>query len=101
MKIIRDGKGIVLTEQELCLAYEEYQRKMNIEIITSRLNGYLWEYELTSLRNNEEFLEAVAVDYQGFIDCGYEQDTAISDAINRNKDKYLNLRYEINVEVVN
>ena len=60
MKIIRDGKEIVLTEQELYLAYEEYQRKMNMEIIASRLNECLWEHELASLENNEDFLAAVA-----------------------------------------
>ena len=82
MKIVRDGKEIELTKEELRQAYEEQEEIYDIACIKRGIENYLEEDEYEMLKDNEEFIQEAAWELRRNIDkWGMEYDYAIQDAI--------------------
>ncbi len=83
MKIIRDGKEIELTKDELYRAYIEQQEMYDIDNIRMNMENYLDEDEYDKFKNNEDFIFEAACQLrrnQDKYDMVYEY--ALEDAIN-------------------
>lgn len=94
MKIIRDGKEIELTSDELFLAYQEQERLFDIQNIEDNMSGgYLKEIdedEYEALRNNKEAIEYAADVLRRNQDkTDMDYDHALEDAFKMMKRKYL------------
>lgn len=60
MKIIRNGKEIELTDEELFSAYKEQENKYDLQNIEENMAYYLSETEYSILRDNSEFINEAA-----------------------------------------
>lgn len=91
MKIVRDGKEIELTKEELRQAYEEQEEIYDIECIRRGIENYLEEYEYEILKDNEDFIQEAAWELRRNID-KYDMsfDYAIQDAISEVSGRFLN-----------
>lgn len=90
MKIIRDGKEIELTKDELFKAYMEQENIFDIQNIEDNMENYLEEPEYDLLKDNKEFIEETANELrrnQDKYDMDYEN--AIREAFDETKLKYL------------
>lgn len=90
MKIIREGKEIELTKDELFNAYMEQENIFDIQNIEDNMENYLEEPEYELLKNNKEFIEEAANELrrnQDKYDMDYEN--AIREAFEDVKLKYL------------
>lgn len=92
MKIIRDGKEIELTKEEVFNAYMEQENIFDIQNIEDNMENYLDELEYDLLKNNKEFIEETANELrrnQDKYDMDYED--AIREAFDGKKLKYLEI----------
>lgn len=92
MKIIRDGKEIELTKDELFNAYMEQENIFDIQNIEDNMENYLDESEYDLLKNNKEFIEEAANVLrrnQDKYDMDYEN--SIREAFEEVKLKYLKI----------
>ncbi len=90
MKIIREGKEIELTSEELFNAYMEQVNVFDIQNIEENMENYLEESEYDLLKNNNRFIEDTANELrrnQDKYDMDYEN--AIREAFHKTKLKYL------------
>lgn len=90
MKIIREGKEIELTKEELFNAYLEQENLFDIQNIEDNMECYLDENEFDMLKGNENFIEETANELrrnQDKYDMDYEN--AIREAFEETKLKYL------------
>lgn len=90
MKIIREGKEIELTREELFNAYIEQENIFDIQNIEDNMEKYLNESEYKLLKDNKEFIEDAASELrrnQDKYDMDYEN--AIREAFEETKLKYL------------
>lgn len=60
MKIIREGKEIELTREELFSSYMEQENIFDIQNIEDNMENYLNESEYDLLKNNKQFVEDAA-----------------------------------------
>lgn len=92
MIIIRDGKEIELTKEELFNAYIEQESIFDTQNIEDNMENYLDESEYDLLKNNKEFIEEAASELrrnQDKYDMDYEN--AIREAFEETKLKYLEI----------
>lgn len=92
MKIIRDGKEIELTKDELFKAYMEQENIFDIQNIEDNMENYLDESEYDLLKDNKEFIEEAANELrrnQDKYDMDYEN--SIREAFEEVKLKYLEI----------
>ena len=90
MKIIREGKVIELTTDELFAAYQKQEALFDIQNIKENMQNYLNEQEYDTLKNNQEFINDAAVELrrnQDKFDMTYEY--AMREAFSEIKGKYL------------
>lgn len=90
MKIIREGKEIELTREELFNAYMEQENIFDIQNIEDNMEKYLEESEYGLLKDNKQFVEEAASELrrnQDKYDMDYEN--AIREAFEEIKMKYL------------
>ena len=90
MKIIRNGKEIELTEDELFAAYQEQEVLFDVQNIEQNMQNYLDEQEYDTLKNNQEFVNDAAAELrrnQDKFDMTYEY--AMREAFSEIKGKYL------------
>lgn len=90
MKIIREGKEIELTREELFNAYIEQENIFDIQNIEDNMENYLDESEYELLKDNKEFIEVTASELkrnQDKYDMDYEN--AIREAFKETKLRYL------------
>lgn len=90
MKIIREGKEIELTREELFNAYMEQENIFDIQNIEDNMKKYLEESEYGLLKDNKQFVEEAASELrrnQDKYDMDYEN--AIREAFEEIKMKYL------------
>ncbi len=90
MKIIREGKEIELTKEELFNAYLEQENLFDVQNIEDNMECYLDEDEFDMLKGNENFIEEAANELrrnQDKYDMDYEN--AIREAFEETKLKYL------------
>lgn len=95
MKIIREGKEIELTREELFNAYLEQENIFDIQNIEDNMENYLDESEYDLLKDNKEFIEDTANELrrnQDKYDIDYEN--AIREAFEETKLKYLENKEE-------
>ena len=71
MKIIRDGKEIELTQNEMIDAYVEQERQWDIDRITELIEGH---DELQELNNDMKLFCDVAVVFRENADSSYDED---------------------------
>ena len=91
MKIVRDGKEIELTKDEIFNAYLEQESMYDIENIEQNMGNFLTEDEYEVLKDKEIFISEAASALrlnQDKYDMNYE--CALRDAISETKSKYLN-----------
>ena len=82
MEIYRFGKKIILTEQELFLAYEEQENIYDMENVRENMKAYLTSESYLKLKENQNFIEEAAYLLRTYLDKNnmtYEY--AISEAI--------------------
>lgn len=60
MEIYREGKKIILTEQELFLAYEEQENIYDMENVRENIGAYLTEEQYPKFKGNQSFIEKAA-----------------------------------------
>lgn len=60
MEIYREGKKIILTEQELFLAYEEQENIYDMENVSENMGAYLTEEQYPKFKGNQSFIEKTA-----------------------------------------
>lgn len=90
MKIIREGKEIELTREELFNAYLEQENLFDIQNIEDNMECYLDEDEFDILKDNKDFIKETANELrrnQDKYDMDYEN--AIREAFEEIKLKYL------------
>lgn len=90
MKIIREGKEIKLTREELFNAYIEQENIFDIQNIEDNMENYLEESEYDLLKDNKQFIEDAASELrrnQDKYDMDYEN--VIREAFEETKLKYL------------
>ena len=95
MKIVRDGKELELTRDELYQAYLEQQYLFDISSVKSNMEVYLDDEEYETLGDNQEFIEDVADELRRNInkyDMNFE--FAIEEAFDTIKERYLDLDKE-------
>lgn len=90
MKIIRDGKEIELTREELFNAYMEQENIFDIQNIEDNMENYLEESEYDLLKDNKVFIEDAASELRRNQD-KYDMDfeNAIREAFEETKLRYL------------
>ena len=82
MEIYRFGKKIILTEQELFLAYEEQESIYDMENVRENMGTYLTAEQYVKLKGNRSFIEEAAFLLRTYLDINnmtYEY--AIAEAI--------------------
>ena len=70
MKIIRDGKEIELTDNELYTAWEEQQHRLDCDYIRERLAEYLddlSEEEIKVIIDDRNFVSSVAYQWRKYM----------------------------------
>lgn len=77
MQIIRDGKQIELTENEVYLCYKEQLRTFNQENISENMEYYLSDEEYHLLKNHKAFIEEAASYLEDFQNDGYSYEDAL------------------------
>lgn len=90
MTIIREGKEIELTKEELFKAYMEQENVFDIQNIEDNMENYLDESEYDLLKDNKQFIDDTASELkrnQDKYDMDYEN--AIREAFDDTKLKYL------------
>lgn len=60
MEIYREGKKIILTEQELFLAYEEQENIYDMENVRENMETYLTKEQYPKFKENKKFIEKAA-----------------------------------------
>ena len=60
MEIYREGKKIILTEQEVFLAYEEQENLYDQENVRENMETYLTAEQYVKLKGNKSFIEEAA-----------------------------------------
>ena len=68
MEIYRFGKKIILTEQELFLAYEEQKSIYDIENVRENMGTYLTAEQYVKLKGNRSFIEEAAFLLRTYLD---------------------------------
>ena len=68
MEIYRFGKKIILTEQELFLAYEEQENIYDMENIRENMKAYLTPESYLKLKENQNFIEEAAYLLRTYLD---------------------------------
>lgn len=89
MKIIRDGKEIELTSDELFQAYEEQEWIYDIQNIEDHMAEYLDDGEYEKLKDNRNFIESAAKLLREKQDKGSNYETAMQDAFDEIKPGFL------------
>ena len=89
MKIVRDGKEIELTDEELFRAYQEQERIYDMQNIEDNMAAYLDEKEHEQLEDNTSFIEKAACILRERLDEGWNYDNALSEAFNEAKPYFL------------
>ena len=56
MEIYREGKKIILTEQELFLAYEEQENIYDMENVRENMGTYLTKEQYPKFKENKKFI---------------------------------------------
>lgn len=81
MKIIRDGKEIVLTDREMIDAYYEQQLKWDMEYISGNLlDGYNEDGDYDEIKEalkNKKMCEKVADKYRKFLEDSFGSETEL------------------------
>ena len=80
MIIVRDGKEIKLTKDELIRAYDEQQELYDIEFVEENVSDYLYD-DQEELAEDEGFVTEVALDYRHYILEGYDESDALEKAV--------------------
>ena len=68
MEIYRFGKKIILTEQELFLAYEEQESICDMENVRENMGTYLTAEQYVKLKGNKSFIEEAACLLRTYLD---------------------------------
>lgn len=68
MEIYRFGKKIILTEQELFLAYEEQKSIYDMENVRENMGTYLTAEQYVKLKGNKSFIEEAAFLLRTYLD---------------------------------
>ncbi|NBI56763.1 hypothetical protein D3Z53_01485 [Lachnospiraceae bacterium] len=68
MEIYRFGKKIILTEQELFLAYEEQESIYDMENVRENMGTYLTAEQYVKLKGNKSFIEEAAFLLRTYLD---------------------------------
>lgn len=68
MEIYREGKKIILTEQELFLAYEEQEHIYDMENVRENMETYLTKEQYPKLKGNQSFIEQAAFLLRTYLD---------------------------------
>lgn len=68
MEIYRDGKKIILTEQEVFLAYEEQENLYDMENVKENMGTYLAAEQYVKLKENQSFIEEAAFLLRTYLD---------------------------------
>lgn len=81
MKIIRDGKEITLTNEEMIDAYYEQQLKWDMEYISGNLlDGYNEDGDYDEIKEalkNKKMCEKVAYKYRKFLEDSFSSETEL------------------------
>lgn len=90
MKIVREGKEIELTEEELYTAYREQRSIMDVENIEANMECYLDKDEYEALKDNEDFIKDAADELRRLQDvCNMNYVHALNAAFEKIKIRYL------------
>ena len=82
MEIYRFGKKIILTEQELFLAYEEQKSIYDMENVRENMGTYLTAEQYVKLKGNRSFIEEAAFLLRTYLDKNnMTYESAIAEAI--------------------
>ena len=82
MEIYREGKKIILTEQELFLAYEEQENIYDMENVRENMGTYLTAEQYVKLKGNRSFIEEAAFLLRTYLDKNnMTYESAIAEAI--------------------
>ena len=68
MEIYREGKKIILTEQEVFLAYEEQENLYDQENVRQNMETYLTAEQYVKLKGNKSFIEEAAFLLRTYLD---------------------------------
>ncbi len=68
MEIYREGKKIILTEQEVFLAYEEQENLYDQENVRENMETYLTAEQYVKLKGNKSFIEEAAFLLRTYLD---------------------------------
>lgn len=82
MEIYRNGKKIILTEQEVFLAYEEQENLYDMENVKENMKAYLTAEQYVKLKENKSFIEEAAFLLRTYLDKNsMTYESAIAEAI--------------------
>ncbi|EOS40289.1 hypothetical protein C808_01260 [Lachnospiraceae bacterium M18-1] len=82
MEIYREGKKIILTEQEVFLAYEEQENLYDRENVRENMETYLTAEQYVKLKGNKSFIEEAAFLLRTYLDKNnMTYESAIAEAI--------------------
>ena len=68
MEIYREGKKIILTEQELFLAYEEQENIYDMENVRENMGTYLTKEQYPKFKGNKKFIEKATFLLRTYLD---------------------------------
>ena len=68
MEIYREEKKIILTEQELFLAYEEQENIYDMENVSENMGAYLTKEQYSKFKENKKFIEKAAFLLRTYLD---------------------------------
>lgn len=68
MEIYREGKKIILTEQEVFLAYEEQENLYDQENVRENMETYLTAEQYIRLKEDQRFMEEAAFLLRTYLD---------------------------------
>ncbi len=68
MEIYRFGKKIILTEQELFLAYEEQESIYDMENVRENMGTYLTEGQYLKFKENQNYIKEAAFLLRTYLD---------------------------------
>ena len=68
MEIYREGKKIILTEQELFLAYDEQENIYDMENVSENMGAYLTKEQYSKFKENKKFIEKAAFLLRTYLD---------------------------------
>lgn len=80
MKIVRDGKEIELTEDEVFNTYLEQEHLFDVELVKGNMEGYLEDGEYEKLKDNVDFIETTANLFRQKKDEGLYYEFALGEA---------------------